>query len=151
MKKLIIILVFFVTSFLINGCYTVVWTPFVDTNNSNIQSQTVNNYYYTPAWDYYYNYPWWHGISLPTVSQDTYTTRETSTNNSTTRNDDGGRAGSGTRDIIFANPSRDQGSSSNNNNESTNNNNSNSKDSKNNNSGSTRNDDGSRSTSNPRR
>jgi hypothetical protein len=54
---------FLILPFILNGCYTVLWTP--DDDLPNDSSYINNNSYYIDDYHYYYDYPWWLTFTPP--------------------------------------------------------------------------------------
>ena len=107
MKKLKYYIFIISSAFLLNGCYTILWTPEEDFPSES----TINNYYdETYYGDYYsfYDYPWWLSIAPPAapIGSDYIRTKDGTITN--IRNEGQGRNSNDSREIIKTNPpSRD--------------------------------------------
>ena len=153
-------LILLLTAFIMNGCYTVIWTP-----DEEFPTESTTNEYYPETYygDYYsfYDYPWWLSFVPPSLPVGSDYERTGNECTSDIRNDGQGRGNTDSRVKPSINtPTRDasnnssnnnsNSSSSSNNNSSVNssNSNSNSRSSDNN---SVRNNNGSRNTDGGRR
>ncbi|OGU74315.1 MAG: hypothetical protein A2V93_04885 [Ignavibacteria bacterium RBG_16_34_14] len=152
-KKLFLV-IFLIIAFLINGCYTILWTPDEDfPDESNYESYDT---YYVDDYYYFYDYPWWLSFTPPTKSgSDNSYERDNSM--SKIRNNGNGRGDSGREILVTPPPTRnytptDNGSDDTSGNNNTNTetkrtesvNSNNSRQDSNSNNNSTRNNDGSR-------
>lgn len=155
--KLLIILL---AAFIINGCYTVIWTP-----DEEFPTESTTNEYYSETYygDYYsfYDYPWWLSFVPPSLPVGSDYKRTDNESTSSTRNEGQGRGNTDSRDKPGLNtPTRDASNNSSNNNSnssSSSNNNStvkssnDSSSSRSSDNNSIRNNDGSRNTNSGRR
>lgn len=64
-------------TFLLGGCYTVIWNPAENDFPTRENSQIVESYYPDAEYAYFYDYPWWFDITPPR-----YTYEENDSDNS---------------------------------------------------------------------
>jgi hypothetical protein len=117
MKSYIITIVFIILSlFAVPGCYTVVWEPdmeFPDEYNSEYSTDTYYGESDYGNYSYFYNYPWWFNLDIPTKERTVDRDKNPSIN--ALRNDGNGRTTSGSRgtDILVTPPPSKDGSNGN--------------------------------------
>jgi len=111
----ILFLITIIISFIISGCYTVLWTPEEELPNENTYQQDSGNTYYNDDYYYYYDYPWWLTVSYPVTNINDNNTSERSKDINTLRNTGDGRGTEDTRRDILTPPSPTIDNNSNNN------------------------------------
>jgi hypothetical protein len=103
LKIKIIVLLLFVLSFFVSGCYTVLWTPDVDFPDESYYSSSGGGYYYYDDYYYYYEYPWWLGITPP-VKREINEENERSGSTGSIRNSGDGRGTGNSGNEVLSTP-----------------------------------------------
>lgn len=85
--------------FFLGGCYTVIWSPGDNTDNSTENNYFYSEYYYGPYYTFY-QLPWWLDYNPPDAVTTPKKDRD-KTDTGSLRNPDSGRNPGTTRDPVF--------------------------------------------------
>lgn len=106
------IILLFGLSFLISGCYTIIWTPEKEFPNESSYSSYGSGYYHYDQYYYYYDFPWWLEITPPSTTQTKYE-RDPDGNIGSIRNSGEGRGTDNTGRILETPPTTRSGNNGN--------------------------------------